>query len=93
MPRSEERSCYDNKEPFDPFHLENLKQESQTTIRPSWVIKKESRSTKALRSVIVEAANALALNSALVSVQHVSCLILESLSPNALHKQSGASPR
>lgn len=40
-----------------------------------------------LRSVIVEAANALALNSALVSVQHVSCLILESLSPNALHKQ------
>lgn len=38
--RSEERSCSDNKEPFDPFHLENLKRESQTTIRPSWVIKK-----------------------------------------------------
>lgn len=41
MPRSEERSCYDNKELFDPFHLENLKRESQTTIRPSWVIKGE----------------------------------------------------
>lgn len=68
-PRSEQRSCHDNKELFDPFHLENLKRESQTTIRPSWVIKRRSRSTKALRSVIVEAANALALNCALVSVQ------------------------
>lgn len=51
--------------------MENLKQESKTTIRPSWVIKREAgrRSTKACRSVIAEAANALALNSALVSVQ------------------------
>lgn len=46
MPRSEQRSCHDNKELFDPFHLENLKRESQTTIRPSWVIKRRAGAPK-----------------------------------------------
>lgn len=63
MPSSEKHFCYNNKEPFDPFHLENLKQENKTPIRPSWAVKGEGerRSTKELGSVIVEVANVLAL--------------------------------